>query len=181
MTKYYVTHHSYCGPNRYTENDAMNILNREYYLIATSPGTKNLSHEVITGSPEKPIWLGLTDDWNKYHLAEFESFEKAEKFVVAEIGRPLSDIRTEPNNEYAHTSSGSVYYENRNEGVWDTRDWYHEGLGSFGVRADMLDVEIEKIADKLRDEQEKELYERKVELVGDDIYDILIEYRDGLE
>lgn len=181
MMKYYVTHHSYCGPNQYTVNEAINILGGKYYLIATSPGSENLSHRVVTGNPDSPVWLGQSGDWNKYHLAEFESFEKAEKFVVAEIGRPLSDIRYEPENGSDPNSSGSIYYENRNKGVQDAYDWYHEGLADFGVEAGMLDIEIEKIADKLRDENEKELYERKIELVGDDIYDILIAYREGLE
>jgi len=136
---YYVIETNYTGPNRFSVNDAKNILDGQFYQIFTTPQKTNMSHEErIDG------WLGATNDWSRTAHGEFATIAAAQSFIGNEIGVEIGAVRTEPATDDDglifpdENQIGPTYYACRANYVAYTCDYWDD----YSPTAETTDAEI---------------------------------------
>lgn len=133
MTKYYVIHVDYVGPNRQQN------LNAERVDIDTECGRTNMSAE---RRPEG--WLGETNGWTEYAHGEFQTLDEARAYV-----EKTWDVRLDEDfDPRFETGSTVARYLVGDMPMWNaesTSDWAAYGFEE-AIKATTTDAEIEALA-----------------------------------
>lgn len=90
---YYITEHSYAGPNQLQEK----FWDADYIVISTIPPRTNMSHEVRTEG-----WCGTTNDWGIYAHGEFESMEDAVEAINSRFNGSREIDDNDGVDDFAH-------------------------------------------------------------------------------
>jgi len=148
---YYVIEKEFVGhADINTGRDLM--VNGHYFEVRDEPGRKNMSKEIAVGTPDEPIWLGTTNDWDAYARGAYETEDEAianacHLAEAAGRGHRFADTG-EPGalDGYPRAYVGDEAWSN----IVDAGEWLSElSDEELGISAYMSDLEIDLIVEEL--------------------------------